>query len=158
MHEHSLNAPVDEQMHAMNTALEALRNRPPSFFSPAAVDFFPLKIDNKCTLALACGLSGTQTNKQTPEHTMSMLCICLPALARPTTLNLDIKDALNFRNRAGAFDSKTGEASREYDGGRVQVGHTTPCMPDIWNCFLYCQAVHGHAGKLRHTHINNLIY
>ena len=35
----------------------------------------------------------------------------------PTIVNVDIKNAFNSTNRAGAFDSKTGKASREYDGG-----------------------------------------
>ena len=40
----------------------------------------------------------------------------------PTIVNLDVKNAFNSTNRAGAFDSKTGKVSREYDGGRVKVG------------------------------------
>ena len=54
-------------------------------------------------------------------------------------------------NRAGAFDSKTGKASREYDGGRVKVGDNIPCLPGIRHFFPYFQAVHGHAGDLRYT-------
>ena len=65
-------------------------------------------------------------------------------------MNVDIKNA-NSTNRAGAFDSKTGKASREYDGGRVKVGDNIPCLPGIRHFFPYFQAVHGHAGDLRYT-------
>ena len=69
----------------------------------------------------------------------------------PTIVNVDIKNAFNSTNRAGAFDSKTGKASREYDGGRVKVGDNIPCLPGIRPFFPYFQAVHGHAGDLRYT-------
>ena len=69
----------------------------------------------------------------------------------PTIVNLDVKNAFNSTNRAGAFDSKTGKASREYDGGRVKVGDTITALPDIWPFFPYFQAAHGCAGKLRFT-------
>ena len=46
----------------------------------------------------------------------------------PTIVNLDVKNAFNSTNRAGAFDSKTGKASREYDGGRVKVGDPITSM------------------------------
>ena len=64
-------------------------------------------------------------------------------------MNVNIKHAST--NRAGAFDSKTGKASREYDGGRVKVGDNIPCLPEIRPFFPYFQAVHGHAGDLRYT-------
>ena len=69
----------------------------------------------------------------------------------PTIINMDIKNAFNSTNRAGAFDSKTGRASREYDSGKIKVGDAIPFLPEIRNFFPYFRAVHEHAGNLRYT-------